>query len=263
MLQNRRTLILLASLVLLIASSARADVAALDGYGSFLHTVPVMTNSPGQNGAFFKTRVSIVNPTFLSFPIIATLYGPNGQVGKATININSAQQRTWDNFLQEVFGYTGAGTVKFDSFIEPPSGNQNYVFLVSAEVYTESPSGRYKTVVCTGQGLFPASSKCASYGIGISVSATTRTNMGFFNDSSSSVNVATEVRNENGEVVGVINTVVPARSWTQVPINTPVSNGYVKWGFSSNQRVYAYVVTVDNTSNDGTFIASTDRDVCF
>src|SRR2546422_7392730 len=105
-------------------------------------TIPVMANSPGLQGAFFKTQVAILNPTQLSYPIEVTLYDNTGEVATANINMAAGQIRNYENFLQQVFSFGGAGAVKFDSL--SGSGQD---FIVTSEVYTESSSGSYKTVV--------------------------------------------------------------------------------------------------------------------
>jgi hypothetical protein len=112
-------------------------------------TIPVMTNAPGALGGVFKTRVAVFNPTIFSFPVEVSLYGAIGFVSKTTINLAAGQVRNYENFLAEVFSYSGAGTVNFDS-LSLPGGNSNLKFLVGAEVYMDSEKGRFKTVVSTG-----------------------------------------------------------------------------------------------------------------
>ena len=53
-------------------------------------TIPVMTSAAGQFGAYFKTRVTLLNPTNRNFTINATLYGPIGRVKR----IHSNQSRS-------------------------------------------------------------------------------------------------------------------------------------------------------------------------
>ncbi|MSO22633.1 MAG: hypothetical protein EXQ58_05125 [Acidobacteria bacterium] len=110
-------------------------------------TVPVMANTPGAFNAFFKTRVSIINPTIYAYPIEASLYSSEGVIKKATINMSAGQVRNFDNFLDAVFSETGAAAVRFDSST-PPNGKPDFNFIVTAEVYTESSTtGRYTTPV--------------------------------------------------------------------------------------------------------------------
>lgn len=114
-------------------------------------TIPVMTSAAGQFGAYFKTRVTLLNPTNRNFTINATLYGPIGRVKRISIPIKAGQTLVWNDFLAEAFTYSGAGGVFFDGWFSPPGGSIDNLFLVTAEVYTDSPNGRYKTVVGNGR----------------------------------------------------------------------------------------------------------------
>lgn len=258
----RESLALLIGVLALVVAVPRpalgTDDPPMGGYGAPVQTVPTMANTPGQNGAYFKTKVAVINPTEKAFPITATLYGPEGEVGKRTIEVLPAQQLTWDNFLAEVFEYQGAGAVRFSSVVD---FNIDNVFIVLAEVYTESPHGRYKTVVSTGGGNASASGQCDSYGIGVTVTAAARTNLGFFNAGTEDVEVASQVRDGKGALLDTVRTTARAKAWTQVPITTPVENGYVQWRFPQGSSVFAWIVVVDNTSNDGTYVSSTNKKV--
>ena len=86
------------------------------------------------------------------------LYGPSGLVAQRNRLMEVNNYWAWNNFLEEVFNYQGAGAVEF-------SGNAP--FTVSAEVYTTSPNGTYTTVVHNGPApLTPYSSSAASVGSG-------------------------------------------------------------------------------------------------
>ena len=132
--------------------------------------VPVMANTPGViPGTFFKTKVAIINPTQLAYPIQVTLYDGTGQVGQATINMLPGQIRNYDNFLEQIFGRSGAGSVVFNSGAGVPGGSAANDFIVSAEVFTDSPSGKYKTVVTSGALLDAVSNLSEAYSLGITV----------------------------------------------------------------------------------------------
>ena len=74
-------------------------------FASAIHLVPVMANNPGLFGAFFKTRVSILNVAPLNYSIQATLYNQFGKANEATIPIANGQQQNYENFLEDVFAY--------------------------------------------------------------------------------------------------------------------------------------------------------------
>jgi hypothetical protein len=214
-------------------------------------TIPVMTNAPGALGGVFKTKVVVFNPTIFSFPVEVSLYGTNGFVGKTTINLAAGQVRNYENFLAEVFSYTGAGTVNFDS-LSLPGGNSNLKFLVSAEVYMDSDKGRFKTVVSTGGPLDPVSPTTNAYSIGITVDGDNRTNLGCFNTSFSTNVISAEVYDSANRLITTIGMTLGGGSWTQVSLPNSVSGGYVRWRPTS--AAFCYAVVVNNTSNDGTFV---------
>lgn len=251
---KKTALIALLFLLLPVASSFAAEVIPLQQQAagaSPLITIPVMTNAPGALVGVFKTKVVVFNPTISSFPVEVSLYGGNGFVAKTTINLFAGQVRNYENFLAEVFAYTGAGTVNFDS-LSLPGGNANLKFLVSAEVYIDSPNGRFKTVVSTGAPLDPVSPTANAYSIGITVDGDNRTNLGCFNTSFSTNVISADLYDSANRLVTTIALTVGGGSWTQVGLPNSVSGGYIRWRPVS--AAYCYAVVVNNTSNDGTFI---------
>jgi hypothetical protein len=214
-------------------------------------TIPVMTNAPGALGGVFKTRVSVFNPTVFSFPVEVSLYGINGFLNKTTIDLAAGQVRNYENFLAEVFSYSGAGTVNFDS-LSLPGGSSNLKFLVGAEVYMDSEKGRFKTVVSTGGPLDPVSPTVNAYSLGITVDGDSRTNLGCFNASFSTNVINAEVYDSANRLVTTITLTLGGGSWTQVSLPSSVAGGYIRWRPTS--AAYCYAVVVNNTSNDGTFI---------
>jgi hypothetical protein len=215
-------------------------------------TVPVMANVPGAfGGLFFKTKVVLFNPTIFSFPVEVSLYGTNGFISKTTINLAAGQIKNYENFLADVFSYSGAGTVNFDS-LSLPGGNLNLDFLVSAEVYTENEKGRFKTVVTSGPPLDPISPTANAFSTGITVDSDTRTNLGCFNTSFSTNVIGADLYDSSSRLVTTINLTVGGGSWIQGPLPNAVSGGYIRWRVAGS--AYCYAVVVNNTSNDGTFV---------
>lgn len=226
-----------------LAKSALASAASVI-------TVPVMANTPGIGG-LFKTKVVIINPTLFSYPIGVSLYDTTGQIKNTTINMSAGQIRNYDNFLEDVFSHTGAGTVNFDS-LAVSGGSFNFKFLVSAEVYTDSDKGRFKTVVISGAPLDSISPDTDAYSIGINVDSNTRTNIGCFNTSFSTNVIDADLYDSSNKLVTTITLNLGGASWTQVAVPNSVSGGYIKWRPISG--AYCYAVVVDNKSNDGTFL---------
>ncbi len=210
--------------------------------------IPSSANVAGAYGAYFKTKITLFNPTSLPFNVNASIYDNLGPVRTISLQILPFQSQTWDDFLSTVFNYVGAGTLIFDS---SAAGNSNYVFLVTAEVYTDSSSGRYKTMVANGSAIEPISSSNPAYNIGVSVDSFSRTNIGCFNSQTTSVSVVVDLLDSIGSTLQTINLTLNPRSWIQISLTTAVSNGVIRWRPSGT--IYAYAVVVDNTSNDGSY----------
>jgi hypothetical protein len=220
-----------------------------------------MANTGGRFGAHFKTRVVIYNPTPFGYSISARLYGPDGEVAVQTISIKREQYLVWDNFLEEVFNYRGAGAVTFDSWFDPPGGSVEHEYSITAEVYSDSPNGRYTTVVIDGDGsdaVFFGSRAIPGLVVvnpGITVNEIQRVNLGLFNEWVDTSTILAHVGDAHGNIVETIEFNVPANSWAQKPINVPVENGFVSWSCETSAcAAHLWAVTVDNQSNDGRLV---------
>ena len=124
------------------------------------------------------------------------------------------------------------------------------------KVYTDSPNGRYKTIVSSGVAPDSISSSFPSYSPGIHVTATSRTNIGCYNSGFGSNQISAEVRGPAGNLINTYLINLPTDGWNQIGINDSVSGGYIRWRPAST--AYCYAVVVDNTSNDGSLIPASD-----
>jgi len=219
-------------------------------------TIPVMANTPGLQGAFFRTRVVIFNPTQTAYAIDSTLYSTTGQVAKATINMAAGQIRNYDNFLQQIFNFGGAGAVKFDSLAGAPAGTTGREFIVTSEVYTDGPGGSYKTVAAAGPILEETLPDFDSFSLGINVNVNSRSNVGAFNSSPGANEINADVYDSAGSLLTTVTLSLEAKAWNQVAVPVNVTGGYIKWRVQS--AAFCYAVVVDNKSNDGTFIPASD-----
>ena len=210
--------------------------------------IPVAANSPGRFGAHYKTRVVIFNPTSRDYSITARLFGRNGPAGNsATIPINSGQYLAWENFLQEILDFEGSGAVIFSS---PDEQDE---FYMTAEVYTDSPNGRFSTTVVNGIIPLFSRGKDPESNVGISVNQNRRTNIGVFNIANEPSSIETKVFDASGTMVETIGFELNPFSWQQKSINALVDNGHVRWEINGpSESHYFYAVEVDNRSNDGT-----------
>lgn len=213
--------------------------------------IPTMANNPGQGGAFFKTKLSILNVTDFNYSVVITFFSKTGKSPQQSFQLKAREMRTWDNFL-EAFGYQGAGAVEFDSWFDPPGGSDDFEFILSSETYTDSPNGRYKTVVWSGENIgttFPA------YSPGVSVGPEQRTNLGCYNSSSAQTVIA-ELHSASGRTLKSYPIFLVDQGWNQIPLPDPVVDGYVHWIPQSSCSCWA--VVVDNRSNDGSFIPASE-----
>jgi hypothetical protein len=225
--------------------------------GAFTNiTIPVMANTAGLQGSFFRTRVAILNPTQLSYSIDATLFSNAGQVAKATINMAPGQVRNYENFLQQIFNFSGAGAVEFDSLSGAQGGSTGRDFIVTSEVYTDGPGGSYKTVVSSGPSLEDTLPDFDNFSLGINVNANSRANVGAFNSSAGANEINADVYDSSGTLLNTVTLTLAAKTWNQVVVPVNVTGGFIKWRLQS--AAFCYAVVVDNKSNDGTFIPASD-----
>lgn len=261
--------------------------------------VPTMANKGGRAGAFFKTRVVIHNHTPSSYFIHALLFGSEGFVDSTTIPLEPNASRIWDNFLGEVFDYSSNGAVAFYSFglddadQDCSIGNvledaipswfgdcdNSRFFSVTAEIYTDSPNGRYKTMVVNGVsgqasppmatapdllGLIPVPISIfvppPAVNTGINVNEMERTNLGVFNFAGAARSIQAEVMDASGNLVEVVDFgMVPKWSWVQKAIVGPVDNGVARWMVEAGGPVHLWAVVTDNRSNDGSYFPAIRR----
>lgn len=230
-------------------SVSQGDVNAL-GYArpTSLAVIPTAAHVKS-----FRTRVVIGNLTSYEYSITATLYGPNGLVGRKIISMPATHYRGWDNFFRSVFDYTGNGSVVLESENDVEAGDateSRYKFYLTAEVYADSENGRFTTPVVNGIAPLVDGGDRA-YNFGISVNEHQRTNIGAFNPGDEPVSIQAEVSDESG-LVETLSFEMAPRSWQQKPIGAPVDFGWIEWKTSGG--IYLWAVSVDNRSNDGTLV---------
>jgi len=233
------------------AQTAKQAPRRADGFASDFQTVPVMGNTPGANGSRFESYVAILNPTANSFPIDVTLYDSTGTVHTATITLAAGEQKTYENFLEEVFQYTGGGAVQFRSS-DSAGGQRNNRFVINTEVLTSGT--RYNTVIPVLEFL---GSSSKSFAVGVNVDSTTRTNVGCMNQSDVQNTIVATVYDKSGtQNLGSVTLNLAPKAWGQAGVGTVVSNGYVQ--FTPSDNAVCYAVVVDNATNDGRFIAAAE-----
>jgi hypothetical protein len=246
----RRTTFIAAILLALPLFAQSERRAADQTFASDRQTVPVMANAAGVGGTF-QTYVALLNPTSSSYPITVTLYDAAGQKHTGTITLAAGEQRTYANFLDSLFQYSGAGAVTFESGASL-GGAHNNRFIVNVEARTAA--NRTGTAIPV---LDFAGSSSPSFSPGVTVDSNTRTNIGCFDQSGAANLVTATVLDSTGaQTIGSINLQLAPNGWLQAPVTSFVSGGYVR--FAPADSAVCYAVVVDNATNVGRFISSAE-----
>ena len=205
--------------------------------------IPTTANVAGRFGGIFKTNLTLANLNEEDIEVTAKLYGTQGLVKQETISLEAVTYYPWNNFLGTLFGYRGAGAVELTA--DKPFQ------VASVEVYIDSSNGRNTTVVLN-QPTPPPLYTGSAISFGVNVDDDKRTNIGVFNSSSRSQTVTARVHSgERGaDPVQVIRFDLPAKGYSQKSISSRLENGFISWQIPG--EAYLYVVSVDNSSNDGT-----------
>lgn len=205
--------------------------------------IPTTANLAGRFGGIFKTNLTLANLSEEDIEVTARLFGAQGLVKEETISLKAVTYSSWNNFLGSLFEYRGAGAVEFTA--EKPFQ------VASVEVFIDTSSGRNTTVVLN-QPTPPLLYTGSAISLGVNVNDDRRTNIGVFNSSSQSQTVTARVHSgERGaDPVQIIRFNLPAKGYSQKSVSARVENGFISWLIP--REAYLYVVSVDNSSNDGT-----------
>lgn len=242
-----KKLALIALILVVVAAPAFAErVRAQNTFASDMQTVPVMANVTGQGGRF-TSYVALFNPTSSPMTVDVTLYDHAGQTREATIALAANELKTYTNFLETVFNYTGGGAATFRS------ANASQRFILSTEVRSGA-TGMYSTPV---PSLEFAGSASRAFSAGITADSSSRTNIGCFNQSGNANVVRATVYDKSGQMaIATLNLNLPANAWGQMNVNAVVADGFVR--FEPAEPAVCYAVVVNNATNDGRFIAATE-----
>jgi hypothetical protein len=250
----KKAVSLLSALILgAVASSASAQgphrkAGAPLVVGAVSHLLlPSSAYANGQFGAVFKTRIVIHNVTGYQYDIRAGFSTQDGEVAHSSFTIRPYETLTFDNFINDVLHAYGGGAIDLDS------GNDAYRFITTDQVYVDTSSGRYSTAVQPADDAGTIIAGRPGYVAGVSVDSFERTNFGCASDSSLTQTITAEVMDPStGATISTISFTLAPFGWNQVSVTTPITNGTLL--VNAGQRAVCYGVTVDNRSNDGTFI---------
>ena len=228
-----------------------AQTKRSEAFASDFQTVPVMANVNGIGGAF-QSYVALYNPTSSTYPVTVTLHDVNGGTKTAVITMAPGELKTYSNFLDTVFSYTGGGAVTFQS---PSStgGTHNNRFVINSEIRAGA-GARYSTTIPV---LEFAGTASRSFAPGVTVDSNTRTNIGCFDQSGATNTVKATILDSTGKVtIGTTTLTLAPNGWGQTAVTSIVSGGLVQ--FDPTDSAVCYAVVVDNLTNDGRFISAAE-----
>ena len=239
-----------------LGAESRSGVRSATGpralaVGAVSHLLlPTSANANGAYGAVYKTKVSIYNAVDATYQIRIGLSDGTGEIEARYLTIAPYETVTFNNFLQDIFSYSGAGAIDLDS------SNANYVFVVSSQVYVDTSSGRYTTSVQFADDLGAIIPARPGYVVGVSVDGSSRTNIGCASNSPFDQTITFRAFDRFGDVVGsAFSFTLRAWGWAQFAYGSPLFNGGVE--IQASQNAVCYGVEVNNASNDGTFQLAT------
>lgn len=219
-------------------------------------------NVQGLFGAYFKTRVVLVNPNLSAMRIQIKAATPSGPLSPKTVALAPGEVRVSTNVLDEVFQYTGGAALLFQT--DPDSVDSLAPFLLTAEVYVEGPSGRTSTplqVLGSEDRVASSEDVGSSLSPGVVIDANNRASVGCVNFDPSPATITASLPaspGPGGATTPWSNTFsLQPQQWQQVSVGLTSAPSGSTVSFRSSgptQYLYCYAVNVNNGSNDGTQI---------
>jgi hypothetical protein len=226
--------------------------------------IPVVGRTAGANGTFFRTKVSLTNPSERHSPVVLH-YFPSGENGSATpaatfaLALAPGEERTFtDAELLTAFGVAeGTGALRVDSL---------HPLTVIARVYNDQRATDRGTF---SQSVLPREVRETFLNGVLPMLANQqgqsgyRTNVGWFNAGDAAVNVTFRAHRPNGTVLATVVRSVPAGQQLQFGLSSlfpnlePLDRLYVS--FSSTAPLHVYASVIDNTNGDAIYIPGQPR----
>lgn len=222
--------------------------------GSTNHVLyPTSANVHGAYGAFFKTKMTLLNVTSQSFSIRAGFSTGAGEISAKWITLPAGQAITFDNVVNDVFGLTGGGSVDLDS--RPYDGLSNHFFMTNAVVYVDvGGGGRYYMAVQPADLFGFIIPNRNGLLVGVSVNGTTRTNVGCASNSSSTLHLTAWAVDAQGNVASdTFGFDMGPYAWGQVSITGSFTNGTIVVQTNDPAGAACYATEINNVTNDATF----------
>jgi hypothetical protein len=199
-------------------------------------------NAEGLFGAVFKTRVTLLSLGAEPFSVHLQVLPAAGASGPSrTVTLSPASTTSFEDLLGTL-GYRGGAGIAVTYPIDQS-------LLITAEVYADSPDGRYTTVIPV---LTDPLNDRRFVTPGIRRSSSSRTNLACTSLDPETREASAEVHATDGARLDSLSLTVPAYGWAQTSIPFDVVDGYALWTFTGALQCFA--VNVDNGTNDGSLI---------
>lgn len=239
----------------------------LEAASSDTTVFPIVGSTPGANNTRFVTDLRVVNTEQTAVDVTIVMYesssaGVISPSASATVTVQPGEQAVYDDVTGELLGQVG----KAGALVLLAEGEITaYVRVINDQrAINEGTAGisvRGKDPSeATTNGVLPILSQAsdADRGAGLGF----RTNVGFFNPSSSSTEITFTAHATDGTVIGT--KVVQVGSFHQqqqgvfalidtVPqANRVQDDFYITW--QAGSPVFVYATTVDNTTGDSVYV---------
>ncbi|HYH07818.1 MAG TPA: CHRD domain-containing protein [Thermoanaerobaculia bacterium] len=226
--------------------------SASSGEGTLTSYIPVVGKVTGANNTNFVTDLRIVNTGGATANVKLDYFvqSPAGHAAPSatqTITVAPGEQKVLNDVVGATLNATGLGGLRITA---------DQSVLASARIINDLRAQNQGTA---GFAIDAADAgETSGTVLFLANSADYRTNVGYFNTSSSPATVTFTARGANGAVLGTNSVTIPAWSMVQQPAFNLISNVseanrtqndfYVTW--TSTQPVFVYGAVTDNKTGD-------------
>lgn len=219
-------------------------IQAVPAAAGGLLTIPVVGRSPGANGTFWRSDVTLFNPSSNS---VALSLRYNGAT--KTLFLGSGDTQVLADIVSQYGHSSGSGTLQVSwSTATGP--------VVTSRTYTTANGGTY------GQSIDPVTAFATRMFVpGLRNDAGYRSNVGFVNGGTEQEVVAVTLLSPSGTELARTNVTLSAGQQVQYGVTALFAGVSIPSGFTlvaegdANARVFAYGSMVDNASGDPVFFA--------
>lgn len=249
------------SIALLVSVSVAPSASA--GLSSDLaawYVLPAVASSPGANGTYFRTNVTLVNPYVYHSLEIGIRLLKNGQDNtsspSATVNLRPGETVLLKDIVSSLFGFTGGGALILSSSDGFAFACSSWTSTGTSGTYGFAGSGHDWTYWGTAETFLPGLRNGGGF----------RTNVGLV--STSAVETTVEVNiYDSTQKLGTRQVTLPPFGRTQFSVSEiapEFENAYaIVTGVTANPDTswLPFATVIDNTSGDSVYIGDLFDDV--